>query len=402
MLAASFDELRACGLSRQKQGYLRSLCELVDAGKLDLASLPTDDEEAVAQLTRIKGIGRWSAEIYLLFAEGRPDIWPAGDLAVQAGLHKLLGLAERPSEKRTRELAEELAAAPRRGGDLHLALLQQSGALTGRSTAPAANLSKSLILFLQPIEGIRINLPGRFQLLWIEELDMKKVLKTAIAAISLAALAPAPASAAISITDLGGTLGFMNFMVAGNVITINETWTSGAASTLLLSGLDPGVTYTVIKNITNNSGLTFTSLANELLDPLGDGDDGSDPLPYPGFVPAGFSTSNDGDGLSFAQGSGGLRISSAFSTVTADELTDARDFLDFSNGSVGNGFFFNAQFDLVNSLSNAPAFVLSQRVNTFSTSVPEPGSWLLMVTGFGLLGAALRRRRKVLGIAARL
>ena len=106
LLSADFDTLRACGLSRQKQGYLRSLCELVDAGVLDLEALPADDEEAIGTLTRIKGIGRWSAEIYLLFAEGRGDIWPAGDLAVQAGLHKLLALEERPSEKLTRELAE--------------------------------------------------------------------------------------------------------------------------------------------------------------------------------------------------------------------------------------------------------------------------------------------------------
>jgi DNA-3-methyladenine glycosylase II len=106
LLAADFDALRACGLSRQKQGYVRSLCELEASGELDLLNLPADDEEAIAQLTRIKGIGRWSAEIYLLFAEGRPDIWPAGDLAVQAGIGKILGLAERPSEKQTRELAE--------------------------------------------------------------------------------------------------------------------------------------------------------------------------------------------------------------------------------------------------------------------------------------------------------
>ncbi len=106
LIAAEFDALRGCGLSRQKQGYARSLCELVLSGELDLASLPEDDETAIAQLVRIKGIGLWSAEIYLLFAEGRPDIWPAGDLAVQAGLHKLLDLPERPSEKRTREIAE--------------------------------------------------------------------------------------------------------------------------------------------------------------------------------------------------------------------------------------------------------------------------------------------------------
>lgn len=106
LLACDFDALRACGLSRQKQGYARSLCELVTSGALDLASLPADDEAAIAQLVRIKGIGRWSAEIYLLFAEGRPDIWPAGDLAVQEGLRKLLDLPERPAEKVTRELAE--------------------------------------------------------------------------------------------------------------------------------------------------------------------------------------------------------------------------------------------------------------------------------------------------------
>ncbi len=106
LLASDFDTLRGCGLSRQKQGYARSLCELVLAGELDFDALPEDDEAAIALLTQIKGIGRWSAEIYLLFAEGRGDIWPAGDLAVQAGLHKILGLPERPTEKRTRELAE--------------------------------------------------------------------------------------------------------------------------------------------------------------------------------------------------------------------------------------------------------------------------------------------------------
>jgi len=106
LLAASFDDLRGCGLSRQKQGYARSLCELVGAGAIAFDALPDDDEAAIALLTQIKGIGRWSAEIYLLFAEGRPDIWPAGDLAVQAGLGKLLALDARPDERTTRDLAE--------------------------------------------------------------------------------------------------------------------------------------------------------------------------------------------------------------------------------------------------------------------------------------------------------
>ena len=113
LLAADFDALRACGMSRQKQGYARSLAELVVAGSLDLDQLPADDEAAIAELVRIKGIGRWSAEIYLLFAEGRPDIWPAGDLAVQAGIGRILGLEARPSEKETRALADPWS--PHRG-----------------------------------------------------------------------------------------------------------------------------------------------------------------------------------------------------------------------------------------------------------------------------------------------
>ena len=106
LLARDYDTLRACGLSRQKQGYARSLAELVTSGALDLHALPQDDEEAIASLVEIKGIGRWSAEIYLLFAEGRKDIWPAGDLAVQIAIGTLFGLPERPSEKAIREMAE--------------------------------------------------------------------------------------------------------------------------------------------------------------------------------------------------------------------------------------------------------------------------------------------------------
>lgn len=113
LIAQNFDALRACGLSRQKQGYARSLAELTLSGALPLDALPGDDEEAIKYLTQVKGIGRWSAEIYLLFAEGRPDIWPAGDLAVQEGIRRLLLLAERPGEKETRALAE--VWSPHRG-----------------------------------------------------------------------------------------------------------------------------------------------------------------------------------------------------------------------------------------------------------------------------------------------
>lgn len=113
LAAAPEEMLRGCGLSRQKMAYVKSLAELVASGELDLLALPADDEEAIGALTRIKGIGRWSAEIYLLFAEGRGDVWPAGDLAVQEEVGQLMGLSERPSEKAVREIARKWS--PHRG-----------------------------------------------------------------------------------------------------------------------------------------------------------------------------------------------------------------------------------------------------------------------------------------------
>ncbi len=107
LLSKDFDELRACGLSRQKQGYARSLAELVVSGELVFDSFPADDEEAIKLLTKVKGIGRWSAEIYFLFAEGRSDMWPAGDLAIQESVGKMLRLGARPSEKEIRVIAED-------------------------------------------------------------------------------------------------------------------------------------------------------------------------------------------------------------------------------------------------------------------------------------------------------
>jgi len=119
LLTATDEGLRAAGISRQKAGYVRSLAELVLSGELDLGALPSEDEEAVAVLTKIKGIGRWSAEIYLLFAEGRSDVWPAGDLAVQVEIGRLLAIGEKPSEKQLREIGERWR--PHRGAAAILA-----------------------------------------------------------------------------------------------------------------------------------------------------------------------------------------------------------------------------------------------------------------------------------------
>jgi DNA-3-methyladenine glycosylase II len=119
LVEASDEELRVAGISRQKAGYIRSLAGLVTSGELDLRALPADDEEAIALLTRIKGIGRWSAEIYLLFAEGRRDVWPAGDLAVQISIGRLLDLPDKPTEKQLRDIAEKWR--PHRGAAAILA-----------------------------------------------------------------------------------------------------------------------------------------------------------------------------------------------------------------------------------------------------------------------------------------
>ncbi len=106
---AALDEgaLRAAGLSRQKVSYVRGLAEAVVTGGIDLDGLAArPDEEVVAELVRLKGIGRWSAEIYLLFALHRPDAFPADDLALMVGAQRLKRLEERPTRTGLAEIAE--------------------------------------------------------------------------------------------------------------------------------------------------------------------------------------------------------------------------------------------------------------------------------------------------------
>jgi DNA-3-methyladenine glycosylase II len=100
--------LRSCGFSRQKMAYARDLAAKAIDGRFDFARLAAaDDEAAYAALRTLKGIGQWSAEIYLIFALGRPDIWPAGDLGLQIGAQECLGLAERPAAAELRRFGED-------------------------------------------------------------------------------------------------------------------------------------------------------------------------------------------------------------------------------------------------------------------------------------------------------
>lgn len=107
IMAHPDEALRGVGLSAQKTRYLRDLAERALDGRLNLPGMAQlDDEEAIAQLTAVKGIGRWTAEIYLLFALGRPDILPADDLGLRYAVQQVYRLAEPPPAKQLRVLAE--------------------------------------------------------------------------------------------------------------------------------------------------------------------------------------------------------------------------------------------------------------------------------------------------------
>ncbi len=110
VLAASEDELRSFGLSGQKARYMRAIAE---AGPLFDELHTMSDDEAVAHLTAIKGVGRWTAEVYLLFCEGRDDFFPAADIALQEGLRLAEGGEARLSVKALYQRAE--AWKPHRG-----------------------------------------------------------------------------------------------------------------------------------------------------------------------------------------------------------------------------------------------------------------------------------------------
>ena len=101
VLSLSPEALRAAGLSRQKIGYLQALSEAVASNALPLEQLPRlGDDEVESAITGVRGLGRWSAHMYMMFALGRPDVWPSGDLAVRVGFGRIMAWSERPDEKK--------------------------------------------------------------------------------------------------------------------------------------------------------------------------------------------------------------------------------------------------------------------------------------------------------------
>jgi len=107
VLGLGYDGVRALGLSGRKTDYALGLAESVETGALDVDGLAGMDDEAVIEsLTALKGIGRWTAEVYLLFALARPDVWPAADLALTTAAGRVRGLPDRPSFKDAAAIAD--------------------------------------------------------------------------------------------------------------------------------------------------------------------------------------------------------------------------------------------------------------------------------------------------------
>lgn len=205
--------------------------------------------------------------------------------------------------------------------------------------------------------------------------------------LAAAAAFASSANAALVITEYSGNLAAFGASIDedNRIITLRETWGPNTAAEVILKF--EGWTYdlnswTVVKYVTNDTGVDMTEFSHELLT--------SD-----------LGGSNNTDGLSFAQF--GIpdvpRTSDSFMTVTADEIA-TRDYLNYTDGTILNGYAGEFGYGLTarRDTDTTNPFFLRQKAAV--VGVPEPATWAMLISGFGLVGFAMRRRRTLVTVSA--
>jgi len=204
-----------------------------------------------------------------------------------------------------------------------------------------------------------------------------------------------PISATVFSATSGASADASAFVAAGTVIDLGTITLSGGSSTVVrVSGLQARANVPVTVTLLDSAVNPFTAFTAEILDPLSDGFDGMDPQSQPAYVPTGYSTSNNTDGLSFAWNSGLARsavfASGGAATLQADENTNARDLLSFRGFSAGDQA--KVTFGLRDNLGGRDFLIrLSVDGKAGASSAPEPASLLLLGTG---LAGLLRLRQR--------
>lgn len=219
------------------------------------------------------------------------------------------------------------------------------------------------------------------------------VVVLALVATLGASTASADSIESVGMSTFGGSPSAMSdFTISGNTITFNLLFGLSSPIFLMVDGLDARLNYQVKVNIDGPA--EWTEFTAEILNPIKGGGNAHDPDPQPGYVPAGFSTSTDYDGFSFAQGTrmerGFIAAGGSAFGVFADEVTNARDMLTFSGLGTGPATLMFGLRDF----GGGRAFLIRLvGVGKDAVATPEPASLLLVGGGLVALARAARKRR---------